>query len=356
MNMKLSKAQLPIIAKRYKRGESSITISKDYGVCSETVINFLRKNKVTIREAGPSRKYHLVEDFFDVINTQEKAYFLGFLFADGCNHGGRVSLNLSEKDLSILKVLNKLVHPRGKPIYRGKSRVTKFPNRKKEAVTKTNYTINIESKHVSEALAKHGCIPRKTDIIKFPIKSVPEHLISHFTRGYFDGDGSVSIYRSEKTKHRTCGYVSIMSTLDFSNTLKNILEKREIHSKIFGKRKKYKTRNVREMRITKNQDVLRFYDWLYDGASIYLKRKKDVFDTMRKERKKYESKELHVCCICDSKHYGKGYCNRHYQTYIRKRKAIERTAKDILDFFSGHVNNISKKETKHIIQECIKNV
>lgn len=51
-------------------------------------------------------------------------------------------------------------------------------------------------------LCNHGCVDRKSKIIRMP--NIPENLIRHFIRGYFDGDGSVCFYFATKAhKHRT---------------------------------------------------------------------------------------------------------------------------------------------------------
>lgn len=41
-------------------------------------------------------------------------------------------------------------------------------------------------------LSKHGCVPNKSLILKFPT-TLPNELVNDFIRGYFDGDGSVYI-------------------------------------------------------------------------------------------------------------------------------------------------------------------
>jgi surfactin synthase thioesterase subunit len=59
-----------------------------------------------------SRKYQLKKDYFDSINTPEKAYFLGILYADGCNspETNSVRLILTESDKTLLEQLSNLIH------------------------------------------------------------------------------------------------------------------------------------------------------------------------------------------------------------------------------------------------------
>ena len=55
-----------------------------------------------------NRKYNVNDNYFDVIDNQNKAYILGFLYADGCNYkNGYFKIDLQEEDKNMLEVFKK---------------------------------------------------------------------------------------------------------------------------------------------------------------------------------------------------------------------------------------------------------
>jgi len=126
---------------------------------------------------------------------------------------------------------------------------------------------------------KHGCLNNKTFIITFP--ELREDLKRHFIRGYFDGDGSISDinpkkYKSDERYINKYFCFNIISNKNFIEQLKNILNNLNIKCTI---------------QIFKNYDILCSYDisstqnlknYMYKNSKIYLKRKKDIFDLIKK--------------------------------------------------------------------------
>lgn len=337
MTIKINKNDYPMIINRYQSGESSPKIAKDLNVNSTTIVNILLKNNVKIRTTSEaSRKYPLIETFFDTIDTQEKAYFLGYLFADGNNSGKKASMNLSEKDKYMLERLNMLVHPKGKPLYIGRKKANRIKGGNK-FITKKNYHMVMESKKISEALSRHGCVPRKTSILKYPYDSLEKCLWPHFIRGYFDGDGAISIYGKSKVKNN--GYISIVSSINFCESIKNIFQDiLQIKSKIRPDRG-YAKGSVVELRITNTSHVIKFLNWIYKDSTIHLNRKYETFQDLLKNRVGLSI--IKKCCICGNEHYGKGYCNHHYQIYVRKVTALMRAHKSLSDFLiESHTEDI----------------
>lgn len=251
------------IVKRYKSGESSMSISKDYNITWQAVIGLLKRRDIYIRKCTDHlRKYPIIyEDFFETINSEKKAYFLGLMYADGynCEQRGYVSLGLAEHDLIILKTLNNIIQPT-KPIY----------CQYKEGDTHQNYhSIKIYSKKFSKDLAKHGCIQRKTHVLTYP--DIDTKWDSHFIRGYFDGDGCIHIPKQEK-KRANVGFM-LCGTKTFLTQVQQIIIK-NIHL------------NKTKLNINKNTAVLGYYGkcsivkikmWLYQDATIYLDRKYQKF-------------------------------------------------------------------------------
>lgn len=221
-----------------------------------------------------ARKYSIYENYFDKIDTEEKAYFLGFLYADGSiNDEGEITLSQAEQDKEIVfKFANVL----GKDLS-VKTFKDKRPNRQ------TSYHVNVRSIHMANMLAKHGCSPRKTFIIKFP-NFLEAAFIKHFIRGYFDGDGCLSINtrnrkgRGKDNKHLVvssrpgCDF-TIVSTMEFVSEVKKIFEREIDINCHITKRHKNRDNNNYTLVVSGRQQIIKAASWLYNDATIYLSRK-----------------------------------------------------------------------------------
>ncbi len=113
MSKKLNSEQIDQVIERYKNGESARVISKSFGISPPSIYGLLKRRSIERRTySETSRKYSLNETYFNNIDCQEKAYFLGFLYADGYNNEERgvVELSSSEKEkeeqLLVMKLRN----------------------------------------------------------------------------------------------------------------------------------------------------------------------------------------------------------------------------------------------------------
>ena len=301
---------------KYETGKfTAVDLAKEYPVSSTAINALLRRNGYRAKSQSElQRKYEVNETFFDVIDTEEKAYFLGFLYADGYNNTDRNSVNLSlkEDDKEILEILNNLLQP-NKPLQYVEIKAKNSANQ---------YRLVIANKHISQKLVELGCDKAKTHNLKFPTEEqVPSHLIRHFVRGYFDGDGSVS---GDKQKQ-----FSFVGTIDFLLPLQQILVKELNFSKTkLDQRHEDREDSIRALRYCGINQCITFRDWLYKDATIYLERKKNIFDSCisfeRVERK---------CSVdgCGKKHFGNGYCKNHYYEFCggreKRRERFKTTGK-----------------------------
>ena len=168
----------------YRAGMSSRAVGKKYGCSMQTVRRELRRRGESIRAPSSDRTYDLDEHFFDVIDTEEKAYWLGFLTADGYVHEPYfVSTRLKRADRSHLGLLKEAVRSDA-PIYDG------VATRKGKKYPYSGLDLN--SVILVRALVRLGVMQAKSNKVK-PCGAVPEHLLRHYWRGVFDGDGCISI-------------------------------------------------------------------------------------------------------------------------------------------------------------------
>lgn len=205
-----------------------------------------------------SSKYKINCNFFDKIDTAEKAYILGFLFADGSvnsrktNRAYEIKLSLHKKDRHILEKINTIIES-NKPLYVSKN--------------KTYYSLCITNKQIYNALLSHDLMPNKTFSIRYPMWLKP-HLRFHFIRGYFDGDGYFAI---DKRKKAT-GSWAICGNKEFCLDVKSVFDNNSISSTIY----KNKRQKIFELRVSKFKDISSLYQKLYFGATdLFLMRKHD---------------------------------------------------------------------------------
>lgn len=263
------------IIKLYRKGAHlTSTLAETFGL-DEAIINVLigkhcfSKLKSTHKVARKYPKYLINEYFFDVIDTQEKAYVLGLLYADGCNcsNSTRINLSLQEGDKQILEDITNLIQPT-KPL-----RFVDLSNRVNApgfGISKNQYSLEINSRHMSDRLTDLGCTPCKTLTLQFPTsEQVPNHLIRHFIRGYFDGDGGIS---------GTKPIMYFEGMEDFNLQLQEVLIRELGFSKTKMFRRREGCKSV-SMQYCGRFQVPRFANWIYEDCTICLKRKRDKFLT-----------------------------------------------------------------------------
>ena len=248
-------------------------LSEIFNVTPNAVCSLLKRNGY--KSKSPSelkRKYPIQEDFFDKIDTEEKAYVLGLLYADGYNNTDRnsVKLTLKESDKEILEKISSVIQPT-KPLglYRTNKSQKGFEN------SQNAVSLTIANKHISQRLVELGCGKAKTHNLIFPTEEqVPKHLQRHFVRGYFDGDGSVS---GDKQKQ-----FCFVGTINFLLPLQQILIEELGFSKTkLDQRHKDREDSIRALRYCGINQCIKFRDWLYEDSTIYLKRKFDVFSSYK---------------------------------------------------------------------------
>ena len=272
MNIRLTNTEKEEIENLYKKENYNfIDIGRKLNRYESTIRRYLNSlGYIAKSQSELQRKYTIVEDFFDKIDTEEKAYILGLLYADGYNNTDKndVCISLKEDDVEILNKITNIIQPT-KPLFY----LDMSPENRGMKNSKNQYRLTINNKHISKRLVELGCGKAKTSVIKFPSsEQVPNSLLHHFVRGYFDGDGSVSNGKWSK--------VDIISTPEFLTGLQNIL-KESIGigiTKLNYSRKYSKEVNIVSLNIGGRLQCMKFKEWLYKDATIFLKRKKEVFD------------------------------------------------------------------------------
>lgn len=212
---------------------------------------------------------------FDNIDTQTKAYWLGFITADGntSKNGYTTSVNLSAKDKGHLQKLAQFLN--------GKVMDVKWIKGDKSYA---GCYLHVSDKHMQNMLVSIGVVPNKTEYDQSCIlNSVPNDLISHFVRGLFDGDGSIC-----ESNETPC--FSIAGENRLIDAVKNILV-----SKIGVSDTKIDTYEHHSViRWAGRKQCKAIYQWIYKDAETFLERKKLIFIDICNKAKPGSSKYFGV--------------------------------------------------------------
>lgn len=216
------------------------------------------------------RSYKIDLDFFTTIDTEEKAYILGFICADGHIevNNPRITIQLKDSDYKHLEKIRDAMHSTH-PIER--NIVAENPYKKSENKTLYKCTLALNGKKLIEPLIVMGIAGNKTYSLNSSVMQyIPENLVRHFLRGYFDGDGCISWEKRYKSGDKST--INIAGNYDFLQGSFN---------KYFPTKCKlypYKTsRQCYAYVIADKKEVLRFLAYLYNDAKIYLDRKYNLY-------------------------------------------------------------------------------
>lgn len=241
-------------------------ISKCFEKCGHTTVNL--QNQLSVRE-----------DLFQSISTEEDAYWLGFLYADGCiTDNGCVHLSLKSTDKEHLEKFAKYINWKNEvKIYRAKC-----GNKLHEKCS-----IQFASQHLKPNFIKLGIVPRKSLILTFPtFEQVSEELMIYFIRGYFDGDGHI------KNNKNTIAF-DLLGTYEFLEGFVRFLKLEE--SEYLIRKDKRHSSNTYKV-ILKTRKSLELFHSMYDEATIYLDRKFEKFNEILEKRSKSK-----LCISFDTK-------------------------------------------------------
>jgi len=233
---------------------SALKISTEMNVDVGTIYNRLKKMGIYTKR---HRKYILNEQYFEKIDSENKAYWLGFLMADGYNSGKFIRVDI--QDIGHLEKLRDDIYPN-----------KDMPVRTKISSTnKCVYYLTIQDSKFVNDCEKLGLVNKKSHIAKYP--NIDLSMDNHFIRGLFDGDGCLSYTMDGNYRRYT---FSICGSRDIISEVRNKLL-------LIGVNIGFRiTRSIYELHIRGNRQIIKVLDWLYDDSSIFLERKFRKYDDM----------------------------------------------------------------------------
>ncbi|MFX1538880.1 MAG: LAGLIDADG family homing endonuclease [Promethearchaeota archaeon] len=219
---------------------------------NRSIYSIRGKRKQYYTKHNASSRYSMEMDFFKIWSN-EMAYILGFIFADGFvrrrKTGSELSIKIKDK-----KLLEEINH----------AMKSNYPIKSVKTPKGILFSLSVYKKEVINDLYKLGVTSRKSSIIQFP--DIPLAFVNHFIRGYFDGDGNTGIVKNSLIIEFTSGsnkflrkLKQILETLDIESSLYKLKRKNIVYSlKILAKGRKF------------------FFQFLYKDATIFLERKYKV--------------------------------------------------------------------------------
>lgn len=256
------------IIQEYQDGLSTIKIGEKYNYHAGTIWRLLKKRNIPVRSNRiNSRKYQYDENYFKEIDTEEKAYWLGFIYADGyvsnTKSGKKFGLTLSIKDVNHLEKLNTAM----------KSNVP-IKCYKAQGYSNNEYCrLLFSGEKIFNSLVTHGVVEHKT--LKIMPPNIEDKFVSHFIRGYFDGDGCHTHF-IQHTHNNTChtrkDEVKIVGTEKLLLWIEKwIFTATGITSN--GMFKKRSSDEVFSLEYSSIKKTFAFLNYIYKDAEIYLERK-----------------------------------------------------------------------------------
>lgn len=260
----------------YSNGYSLTQISNKYEFSRSNFSIRLKKLGIPVINTQNMLKFN--EHIFDIIDTEEKAYWLGFIFADGyiasIPKNGKPHYNfevsLKGSDVEHLYKLQKFFQVIGNRV-----KISSIICNNKQYF---RCRFALTNKHLWETLNSYGCTPKKSLTLKFPNENIfkSKDLIRHFIRGYFDGDGSLGLYDKPE--------ISCLGAKEFLSKMVSYLEPRHLFSN-----------NHSDFTFAFSFSGIKATAYLYHlyyKSTIYLDRKYQIFNKIKDCRFKEKSLKL----------------------------------------------------------------
>lgn len=232
---------------------------------SKTSVDTRMRNQDEIPVKASDRRSNQSDDlFFHKIDTEEKAYLLGFIMADGCVYKQDLQFTIHRQDQYLLEWI--------KDILKSDSKITLHPNG-------PYCSLNVYSKTMSKDLETLNIVPNKSLKLQPPPKElIPDELYYHLIRGYFDGDGS--IWEDKQGKNYR---FNMVGTLDVLTEFRKQMGWKE-NTLRYANKGQYITYR---MDYGGNGVCTRYLGQLYENATIYLTRKYEKYLSAKERYDKF---------------------------------------------------------------------
>ena len=249
----------------------SLELGIPYNKLKYTFSKYNIKNRYTFLNENT------VHDFFDVIDSEIKAYLLGFFFADGTIVKNHITISLTDSDSEIINLFQKHICPEYKI-----TNIKSYTNKKTGYTSKPLKSITFKSEHMCKTLSNYGICDNKTYKTLERIDFIPSEFFLHFLRGYWDGDGCSCVSEVKRKYIKKDGTLTYSTYFNYNWNIisytsshliliqKHLKEQYNIFANLLTTKKGHYL-----LEVNRKNDYFLLRDKLYENAEFYLKRKKD---------------------------------------------------------------------------------
>lgn len=217
-------------------------------------------------------------DFFSNIETELQAYLLGFYAADGSIDEKRKTfrIHLQQKDSELVYLYKDIISPDART-YTIEPKIVTGRNGMK-VQSHGSFGVDITSAQLCNDLVNLGIGYRKTyEELSIP-KEIPENLIKHFFRGYFDGDGSIigGVYQDKNRPNPRVRihFTIVAKKLNLLQEFMIFCSKHDITLNI----NYLKRDDMYRICTSSKKEVQKLFNLLYSDSNFYLSRKFNKFN------------------------------------------------------------------------------
>jgi hypothetical protein len=252
---KLSPVQVEEVCARYVAGETSPALAREFGVSGEAIRGLLDRRNIPRRTPEVARvQFKVNHSFFESVASEAQAYWLGFVAADGSISGNELSISLQTRDEEHLAL---------------------FLNHIQSSHRIRTYTydslqfcrVSIKSRPLIAALARYAITSNKSFTLRWP--SLSDTLLPHFTRGYVDGDGG--FFSGKNPTFHVTSNEAFIQDLQSSLMANCNLTRTRCY-------RRHPESPIDTLRYVGRHQITRIFHYLYDGAHIWLPRKRSIIE------------------------------------------------------------------------------
>lgn len=251
------------IIEKYSRGEISLTrAAKELHISRYKLRKELLNRDIKINSRFKNRKHYFDNRFFENIDTEKKAYWLGFISGDGHVSDYQLTITLNSKDSNHLVLFLDDM--------KATSHKISFHTRQTAYGTVETATVSLSSVKLVRDLRNIGLESNKSFSLKFP--ELDSNMIPHFIRGLFDADGTIGLSGGKHKKP----YVIFLGNKNMMLSVKSNLDISDNISVL----KRYDKKDMFHFRIGSKKDVQHMYQYFYYKSTRHLERKKIKFEKL----------------------------------------------------------------------------